>query len=276
MGDALPEFVIAGMMRCGTTSLSAWLRHHPDVVIPAVKEVHFFDQNYERGLGWYSEHFRRAGPDQVPGEATPDYVYVPEAVRRIAADLPDVKLVFLLRDPVARAHSHYLHNTARTRETLGFEEAIDAEPERLARLSGPERARFAYVDRGRYLHQLKAVLELFPREQVMVQLFEDLRDRPRPTFAAIADFLGVDSGQVPEEVGAQVNAYQTFRSVRVRDLSRRLPKRLVDAVGRVNRVPQPDYPTLPPPARERLLDVYGAERDELRELLGRDLHEWRS
>lgn len=223
-----------------------------------------------------SEQFLHARAGPVRGEATPDYAYVPEALRRIAADLPDVRLVFLLRDPVARAHSHYLHNTARERETLSFEEAIAAEPERLARTTGTDRERFSYVDRGRYLHQLRTVLELFPREQVMIQLFEDLRDRPGPTFTRVADFLGIDSSYVPDAVGAQVNAYQQFRSVRVRDLARRLPKRLVDAIGRVNRVPAQDYPALSPTVRAQLLDVYGAERDELAQLLGRDLHEWRA
>ncbi len=137
-----------------------------------------------------SEQFLHARAGPVRGEATPDYAYVPEALRRIAADLPDVRLVFLLRDPVARAHSHYLHNTARERETLSFEEAIAAEPERLARTTGTDRERFSYVDRGRYLHQLRTVVELFPREQVMIQLFEDLRDRPGPTFTCITESSG--------------------------------------------------------------------------------------
>src|SRR5680860_1100775 len=145
----LPTFLIAGGMRCGTTSLNAYLREHPEVSVGQPKEVHFFDQNYERGIDWYLQHFPGSDNSKAVGEATPAYLYYPEIAERIATTLPDVRILVLLRDPVDRAHSHYWHNRSVGREKLNFADAIASEPKRLDR--SPEyRARYSYVDRGRY------------------------------------------------------------------------------------------------------------------------------
>lgn len=269
-----PDFIVAGMMRCGTTSLSAWLRHHPQVFLTGVKEIHYFDRHYDEGPGWYAEHFRQATDAQVAGEATPNYVYDAAALDRIRGDLPDVRLVLLLRDPVERAYSHYLHNAARQRDPWTFEEAVRGERDRLAKGGAEARDTFSYVDRGRYLGQLEQVRARFPEERVQVHLFEDLRDRPRAVFRQVAEFVGVDPELVPDQVGEAVNSYQRFRSVRVRDLARRLPKPAQNAIGRLNRVQAADYPPMAPEVRAHLVREYATERAPLAELLGRDLHEW--
>lgn len=269
-----PTFVIAGAMRSGTTALAAWLRDHPDVYMAPVKEIHYFDRHYGEGADWYAAHFDGRRDERAVGEATPNYLYQSVALERLRADIPDVRLVILLRDPIGRAHSHYLQRVARRGEDLSFEAAIDAEPERLARGDELDRAHFSYVDRGRYLAQLRRVYELFPADAVSIHLFEDLRDRPRGVFTDVARFLGVDPDLVPDSVGEQANAYQEFRSLRVRDAARRLPKPLRDAVGRLNRVEVDRYPDLASTTVERLATTFAAERDELARLLGRDLHEW--
>ncbi|MEX2132610.1 MAG: sulfotransferase domain-containing protein, partial [Acidimicrobiia bacterium] len=122
----LPTFLIAGAMRCGTTSLNAYLREHDEITVGQPKEVHFFDQNYERGIDWYLQHFPGSDTAKAIGEATPAYLYFPEVAERIATTLPDVKILLLLRDPVDRAHSHYWHNRSVGREKLEFAEAIAA------------------------------------------------------------------------------------------------------------------------------------------------------
>jgi len=271
-----PTFVIAGAMRSGTTALAAWLRDHPEVFMAPVKEIHYFDRNYDEGPDWYAAHFSGHRDERAVGEATPNYLYQGVALERLRRDVPDVRLVILLRDPVARAHSHYLHRFSGGHEELSFDEAIDAEPQRLAEGTDLDRAHHSYVDRGRYLGQLRRVRELFPSEAVSIHLFEDLRDRPREVFAEVARFIGVDPDLVPDSVGDQANAFQEFRSLRLRRFAHRLPKPLRDAVGRLNRVQVDRYPDLSPTTVHRLRELYAGERDELAGLLGRDLHEWRA
>ncbi len=187
-----PDFVIAGAMRSGTTALAAWLRDHPDVFVAPVKEIHYFDRHYAEGPEWYAAHFAGHRDEHAVGEATPNYLYQDVALERLRRDVPDVRLVILLRDPIARAHSHYLHRLSGGHEELSFEEAIEAEPERLAQGDDLDRAHVSYVDRGRYLRQLRHVAELFPADAVSIHLFEDLRDRPQEVFAEVTRFLGVD------------------------------------------------------------------------------------
>ncbi len=275
MPTSAPTFVIAGAMRSGTTALAAWLRDHPDVFVAPAKEIHYFDRHYDEGAAWYADHFAGHAGERAVGEATPNYLYQGTALERLRADVPGVRIVVLLRDPVARAHSHYLQRVARGGEELSFADAVAAEPERLAAGDDLERAHYSYVDRGRYLGQLTRLLGLFPAADVSIHLFEDLRDRPREVFADVCTFLEVDAEEVPETVGEQANAYQGFRSLRVRRAAQRLPKPVRDAVGRLNRVEVDRYPDIEPATVRRLQDEYAGERADLARLLGRDLHEWR-
>ncbi|QBR91182.1 sulfotransferase [Nocardioides euryhalodurans] len=270
-----PSFIIAGAMRSGTTALTSWLRLHPGVHMSSTKEVHFFDRHYDLGWPWYAEHFAGAPPGSATGEATPNYLYHPEAVTRMATDVPAARIVVLLRDPIARAHSHYLQRLTRGGEELSFGDALAAERERLASGDELDRAHFSYADRGHYLGQLERLLEHYPREAVSIHLFEDLRDSPVEVFRAIADFIGVDPTTVPEAVGEQANAYQQFRSLRVRAVADHLPGPLRRAVGRLNRVEVDAYPEVEPAVVERLAAEFAPEREALAQLLGRDLHEWR-
>src|SRR5436189_26280 len=135
----LPDFLILGAQKAGTTALYAYLRWHPQVTGPSFKEVSFFDRHYARGERWYRAHLpvrRRA----VVGEASPSYLFHPLAPERVARMLPEARLIALLRNPVDRAFSHYQHEVALGREQLSFEDALAgefAEPNRrLAKLLG--------------------------------------------------------------------------------------------------------------------------------------------
>src|SRR5262249_6009960 len=139
----LPSFLIVGAQRCGTTSLSRQLDEHPAVFGAVLhEEVHFFDVSYRRGLSWYGCHFpllaaarratRRADVTPVSFESSPYYMFHPWAPERIARDLPGVRLLVLLRDPVERAYSGHAHEVAHGFETESFEAALEAEPARLA------------------------------------------------------------------------------------------------------------------------------------------------
>ena len=207
---ALPDFLIIGEAKCGTTSLYDDLVSHPSVLEAAVKEVHFFDLRYHRGLDWYKAQFplawrmRRTPGDRVQtGEASPYYLFHPHAPARIKQAMPGVKLIAMLRNPVERAYSHYQHEFRKHRETLTFEEAVAREPERLRgelermlenpRYNSREHRRHAYVTRGVYVDPLQQVRRLFGEKQLLVIKSEDYFAAPDTTLRQVIEFLELPS-----------------------------------------------------------------------------------
>lgn len=208
-----PGFLIVGAQRCGTTSLFKTLSQHPGVLPPAYhKGVHYFDTDYHRGINWYLGHFpttakaeavrEQLGVRGLTGESSPFYMFHPLAGQRIAEDLPGVKLLVLLRDPVERAYSAHSHELARGYETeSSFERALELEEERTA----GERDRMtadptylsyhlqhnAYLARGQYIEQLERLETLVGRERLHVIDSDDFFADPRPAFDAVCDFLGL-------------------------------------------------------------------------------------
>ena len=202
---ALPDFLLIGGQRCGSTSLYTTLCGHPQVLAGAHKEPHFFDNNHLRGEHFYRRLFplrahlraRRA----ITGEATTHYLSHPAVPGRVAAMLPDVRLIAILRDPVERAYSHYQLAHRNGREPLSFEQALAAEPERLAGeearlLSDPAYRGEAYGvqsyrTRGLYLEQLERWWAAFPPERLLVLRSEDMFQRPGEVYAQVVAFLGL-------------------------------------------------------------------------------------
>jgi hypothetical protein len=198
---ALPDAVILGAMKSGTSSLHHYLVQQPGVIEPLRKEVHYFDVNLGRGEAWYRAHFGRVGEAGLNLDSSPYYLFHPAVPQRLHALLPDARLIVLLRDPVRRAYSHYWHERDKGRETLSFEDAIAAEAERLGnseqRLADGtlERSRehqhFSYLARGRYAEQLDRWFTVFPRAQFLVLCFEDLARDPVGVLNVTLDFLGL-------------------------------------------------------------------------------------
>lgn len=203
-----PDFLIVGAQRCGTTSMFKTVVQHPDVLRPFLRKgTHYFDKSYARGERWYRGHFPLAahallhGGRAITGESSPYYMFHPLARQRLAADLPGVKLLVLLRDPVVRAYSGHSHEKARGFEDLSFEDALAAEPERIA----GERERLmaepgydsvhwqhhAYVTRGQYIEQLRALEHLVGRDRMCVVDSGDFFADPAPVFDEVRDFLGL-------------------------------------------------------------------------------------
>jgi len=185
---ALPDTLLIGAMKSGTSSLHYYLTQHPQVIAPLRKEVHYFDLNFERGESWYRANFGREGQAGVNIDSSPYYLFHPLVPRRAHALVPNAKLIVLLRDPVRRAYSHYWHERDKGREPLSFEDAIAAEPDRIGRaherLARGEIERseahqyFSYLARSRYAEQLERWLQFYPREQLLVLRFEDLARDP--------------------------------------------------------------------------------------------------
>lgn len=220
----LPDFLIVGAPRSGTSSLNHYLRQHPDVFMSARKEPRFFTENLSRGLDWYAPLFTGARPDQQVGEASPDYLWRRAGVT-IHDHLPEVKAIALLREPVSRAWSHYWMRRSRGLEVRPFGAIVEAE------LAGDVDL---YVTPGRYAEQLEDLATFIPAASIHVESFESLRDQPAETFARICRFVGVDDAFAPTDLGRAVNAQQGFRSVWVRNRSRHLPPIIRSALGKLN------------------------------------------
>ena len=257
---ALPDAVILGAQKSGTSSLHNYLVQHPGVIEPLRKEVHYFDVAYERGEAWYRAHFGPLGDPGLNLDSSPYYLFHPAVPQRLHDLLPDAKLIVLLRDPVRRAYSHYWHERDKKRETLGFEDAIAAEPERLGdahqQLAAGTLQRshahqhFSYLARGRYAEQLERWFTLFPREQFLVLRFEDLAREPlariepdarlpRPAAGHRGEPRGAQHAPVPAAGGGDGSA--TARGVRAAQPAPRAAAwpvvRLVACGGAVRRAP---------------------------------------
>jgi hypothetical protein len=189
------QFVIAGVQKAGTTALFDYLSEQPELSLSHVKETHFFDDD-ERDWArpdYAPYHALFDAPDgRLRGEATPIYLYWPGSLERMAAYNPAMRVVVLLRDPVARAWSHWRMEYARGFEQAPFAWCIREGRRRLfeAEPWGHHRA-FSYVERGFYGEQVERLLTLFPREQVLVLTAEALQAEPTTTLAQVRAFLGL-------------------------------------------------------------------------------------
>lgn len=251
---ALPDFLIIGGQKCGTSSLFRYLGLSSEVVLPAVKEIHFFDLQFEQGVDWYASQFPstlRRGAFRssrlLTGEASPYYMFHPLAPQRVREVLPEVRLLALLRDPSQRAVSHYYHEVGNGHETLPLPAALDQEPQRLAGESERIAAEpgyvsfnhrhFSYQARGVYLEQLETWSELFPREQLLVISSDDLFRDPRSQMRRVYEFLGL-RGEPPRR----------YASYNVRE-----------------------YPSVPEEVEARLRERFGEHNARLYRWLGQDL-----
>ena len=296
----LPDFLIIGAMKAGTTALYDALGQHPEVFMSPVKEPNFFafvetpphftapiDQR-PGGInhatitdpGAYRALFDEAAPGQVTGEASHWYLYWPDAPKTIAERAPEAKLIAILRDPVERAYSEFLHFVRDGEEPVtDFCAALDAEPERIQKGWAMGR----YADRGFYYRQLARYYERFDPSQIRIVLHEDFVEAPDAVLRDLFRFLDVNPDFQPQ-TERQVNksgvpksrlvhaAFQRAQAVAagVRSF---LPAPLVEwAVRLKNR--NLDKPPLPPEARARLAAVYRDDVRQLEGLIDRDLSGW--
>jgi hypothetical protein len=253
-GLILPNFLVIGAMKAGTTSLHRYLQGHPQIYLPdrydeaGTKEFDFFTtaHNWDRGVDWYASHFAGAGAASAIGEVSPNYSKYPEhpgVPGRIHSLMPDVRLVYLVRDPIERMRSHYVHQVGKGKEHRDIDAALTDEP--------------AYLDQSCYWMQIEQYLEYFSREQVLVITTEDLRDRRSHTVARVLAFLDVD----PEWVSPQIDklAHRTKdkrvpRSPRVAATLAALPAPVRRRVSRIATRPLPTVETaISPSIHEALL-----------------------
>lgn len=251
----LPDFLIIGAQRCGTTSLYKYLVEHPCIVPATKKEVHYFDLNYEKGHLWYRMHFpmhfgkligRATDQFCLAGEASPYYIFHPLVPGRIAELMPQVKLVALLRNPVERAYSHYHHVLKAGLEQMSFEEAIACEQQCLygegaetnegGIWASHRHQHFSYLSRGIYVDQLERWFLLFPRKNIMILKSEHFYENPRFQVSRVFRFLSLSNWYIKEPI-------------------------------KYNRL---EYPRMAPHTRDSLTEFFRPHNERLYEFLGID------
>lgn len=287
-----PNFMIIGAAKAGTTSLHMYLSQHPEIYLPKEKETHFFDWDdlYNKGLDFYLDHFY-VGAEKFParGDATPSYLHLPnKVIPRIQQAFGDYSLRFivLLRDPIARAWSHYLHMVRIGEETLSFEDALHAEAERLSKM--PDRW-FGYYRDGLYATQLSAWFDAFGREAFAIHLLDELSSNPLFVLKDICRFLKVSPEFQPvlfrANQAGEARSRLLMRMLVVDIPGKQWLKSLVPPHARRRiRVALRSWNTRPMEKRPRmntetevwLRNRYEPSVRELEDLLGRSFEQWRS
>lgn len=273
----LPNFLVIGAMKSGTTSLFHYLQSHPEVFMSPLKEVDFFagEINWGRGLDWYRRQFSGAGPETIAiGEASTSYTKYPEYTGvpdRIGATLPDVRLIYVVRDPVERIRSHYQHRSLTGAERSPIEIAVLKDPR--------------YVDCSRYAFQIEQYLRVFPREALKVVSSEGLRSNREQTVRDIYGFLGVDATVVPDTLEREFYrtderaGYPPFVWWLRRTVKRYIPagkraKELIDHVlpSSLGRIPE----KAPAAAKDSTFTITDDVREQLVERLRDDVRDLRA
>jgi hypothetical protein len=276
---AMPNLIIIGGLKCGTTSIHHYLGLHPEVQMSKPKELNFFveELNWDLGLDWYRSRFDSRFP--VRGESSPHYTNLPRfggVPARIREHCPDAKLLYMVRDPISRILSHWRHATGAGYETGTMEE----------RLAAPEGT---YVQRSLYWMQLQPYLEMFPREQIAVFTQEELQSGREETMRHAFAFAGVDAEFSSEQFAREWEKSSAKEGDRYQLMERliklpgfrsfdrnfdRLPESLRWMVEKV--VHDPEKPSAPKPQpseelRARLVELLRDDARRLQDYAGRDL-----
>ena len=291
----LPTFFVAGCQKCATTSMHYLLTQHQKTFLPTRKESKFFviDERYDRGLEYYSRNFDKKNDEIAIGEVDPDYIYFKRALIRIKKhfDIHGLKFIFIFRNPVERAFSHYLMTYRRGIETKSFADAIDCEQERI-NVDFFSKMHFSYTDRGFYHRQLLPFMEILRPDQMLFLLTEDLKSHRDIVLKKCFEFLGVDNNfpcietdtvyhkaTIPRSnflLNEIVRKQDTFPKKIVRLL---IPKttlrhKIRAKILESNQTSDTRKISLPKKEQLRLIALYGEENKKLATLLGRDLSHW--
>lgn len=220
------DFLIGGVQKGGTSALHSMLSCHPELYLPDVKELHFFDRDttYQPSApdyAFYHRYFADKHVNSKCGEATPSYFFTDPVADRVKKYNPSMKWIILLRHPVLRAYSHWNMQRVRGWEKLDFFNALEAETDRLRTLPEKERPRFAYAARGHYAAQIRRLLSFFDLSQCLFIKSQSLYKNSNACLESIVQFLGVTEFDFPE-LKIRIGDYQTSLSnEQIAELSKR-------------------------------------------------------
>jgi hypothetical protein len=278
--EEFPDFIGLGAQKAATSWIHACLMDHPGAFLPPAKEIHFFSRNYHRGRAWYAQHFRLRRPGLRSGEISPSYLYDQETPRRIFRWNPQVRLFACLRNPIERAASAYRYATTR-----GYGLSVATLREVFA--MRPE-----YLEQGLYFEQLSRYFSWFPREQILLTVYDDISKDPLGFIRRIYGFLDLEQDVVPRSLSETVNPSSGAprfrwldRTVRgaaelarraglerpVWHLARSRVRRVVDSLNHKDA----KMLSLSDAERIELADFFAKDIESLAQLLGRNLAgEW--
>ncbi|VXD11002.1 sulfotransferase family protein [Planktothrix paucivesiculata] len=289
-----PQFIIIGAAKSGTTTLYQYLCRHPQVFMSTPKEPDFFsvDAHYAQGMDWYESLFHQAKPDQICGEASTTYSRLqqyPHTVERLVKALPEVKLIYIMRHPVDRAYSFYVHRFkgSRHKPELAVEKTFE---ETIAKQS-------EFIDSSFYFYQIEQYLKFYPRESFLFLPMEDLIQHPLQMISQILTFLGADPTiNLMEESTLVANKAEddpewfvrkqitsSFKQIPgIEQLKSLLPQPLKDqAYQWVRHFKYKQWKSqqyMPPPmrseTRQMLLEKFREPNQQLAEFLNWDLSHW--
>jgi hypothetical protein len=275
-----PNFLVVGAAKSGTTWLYYCLKEHPEIYVSIPKELNFFsnDSNYYKGYKWYTSYFEKVSSENAIGELSPSYMYPPQVPKRIYEFNPDIKLIFILRNPIDRAYSDYCMNL----DHGVFTRDIDNEMTTSSRI----------VHQGLYFKQIQEYLKYFPREQLLITFYDDLNIHPELFLKTVYSFLEVDSEYQPDALGHRENArkplpkyeiiYNFTRSIYGWILQRnRLAKPFFDELKRKGYFDTfyafmrgSEHPRPSKEVEEKLTIFFREDVSNLSELVQRDLSFW--
>jgi Sulfotransferase domain len=275
----LPNFLGIGTARAGTTWLDTMLRNHPDVYLPTQrKEVHFFDQYYDRGLDWYKTFFpvaEQSSNYQKIGEITPRYLFDIHTPERIQMTLADVKLIVMLRNPADRAYSHYGFCVRELNEQRSFDQFVRQTTE--------------VVEIGRYANQIERYFSCFDQENILILIYEEVMQDKEKALQEIADFLEIDADRFDRSIlEMRINASRRTRFHQLRSITRNARNYLRDhdldwlwnlakrtGIESIFESSTP-LPKMTASDRQALLSDYASDILKLESLLGRELPMWKN
>lgn len=275
---SIVNFLVGGAARSGSTWIHGCFVEHPAVLVPDLKEVHYFSNRFDEGVEWYEQRFENPEVYEAVGEVSPTYLASPEAPQRIYEYNPDMRLVFVLRDPIARGYSEYCahYSVGRVKGDIDREYTFDS----------------SYAQKGQYGEQLERYLNQFPREQVHVALLDDLKQDSGAFIRAIFAHIGVDPDFVPSIVDKPINKRATskrfpllhratlrtigFAQRRSQTINRWMlnlrESRISDVYHKVTGGGK--FPELSPEARRAMAEQFLEDNHKIQQLIGRDVSHW--
>jgi hypothetical protein len=302
----LPNFLVIGAAKAGTTSLYAYLKQHPQIYMSPVKETNFFafegkepnfigvklnensqiyQARFKTDIASYCKQFQKVSEEIAIGETCPSYLYIPQAAERIKNYIPETKLIAILRDPIERAYSNFLHHLRyQAEDSEDFRKAIEKEN---WRIENNWWWGFHYIRVGFYFEQIKRYFELFAANQIRVYLYEDLKANPVRVMQDIYDFLNVDNTFIPNvskkhnvtKIPRNRNLHQllTKSNLITSNLQRFCSAREIERIATNLPIISNLYffkPQLLPEIRQELIEVYKDDIWQLEKLINRDLTKW--
>lgn len=272
MNKLIPNFLVIGPGKSGTTWIYNLLKNHPDICVSSSKETLYFENYYHKGSDWYFKFFKHCKESKVVGEVSNTYIFSSLAAKRIWEFNPKIKLISCLRNPIYRTFSHYLFLLRNTEVNGTFEEVLEKRKDLL--------------ERGMYSKHLFKYLKYFPREQILILLFEDLIDNPKKFAKKLFNFLNVNDDFYPENTGKKAlgaskprikfmaklikKGAQLARDIGYPDIVTKfkispLPKLFYKQYSNNN------YPQMCTTTREKLKEYFYYDVKKTSEIAGRDL-----